>query len=108
MNADAIARGIARANKDAVFAAREDRRIDLDDVVTYAPPAFLTDDYDPTYRPSALTRDGSFEVDPESRELAEFMIHNGQWKRCPECGNGIATGLRVHATCEQNAKAGVA
>lgn len=108
MSAEAIARGIARANSDAVFAAREDRRIDLDDVVTYAPPAHLTDDYDPTYRPMALTRDGQFEVDADAHEVADYNIHAGIWKRCPECGEGIATGLRIHATCEQNLKAGVA
>ena len=104
----AVARGAQQANSDATTLTPEDRRIALDDVVTYAPPAHLTADYDPTYRPMALSRDGQFEVDDDAREVADYNIHAGIWKRCPECGEGIATGLRIHATCEQNRKAGVA
>lgn len=104
----AAARGAQHATADATTLLPEDRRITLEAVVTFALPAFLTNDYDPTYRPGAIDRDGTFATDPEAHEIAEYNIHTGQWKRCPECGNGIATGLRVHATCEQNVKAGVA
>lgn len=107
-SSDAYRLGIERANAPIPNSAANDHHIDIDDVVTYAPPAHLTDDYDPTYRPMALTRDGQFEVDPEAREIADYNVHAGIWKSCPECGEGIATGLRIHATCEQNLKAGVA
>lgn len=104
----AVARGAQQAHSDATTLAPEDRRINLNDVATSTPPAHLTNDYDPTYRPMALARDGQFEVDADAREVADYNVHAGIWKRCPECGEGIATGLRVHATCEQNLKAGVA
>ena len=99
---------VQAANAPIPKSAASDHRIALDDVATFALPAYLTRDYDPTYRPMALTRDGQFEVDPEAREIADCNIHASIWKRCPECGEGIATGLRIHATCEQNLKAGVA
>lgn len=105
---DAYKHGVARANEVAASAA-PDERIDLEAVVTYRPPAFLTTDYDPTYRPTRIDRNGSFEVtDPDAVAIAAQMVANGTWKRCPECGDPIATGQRIHALCEQARKAGAA
>jgi len=99
----AIERGIARANRDAAAAAifKADERVLRKDVVTHAPPAHLTADYDPTHRPSALNRTATIAVtDRDALKIAEQMIATGEWRRCPDCGDHIATGRRIHAICE--------
>lgn len=51
--AEAHQRGVTTAVEAAnIAAATGDHRIRLEDVVTFKPPAFLTSDYDPTYRPA--------------------------------------------------------
>lgn len=107
VNTPAYREGIERANAP-IPAVEIDQRIPHDKTATFAAPAYLTADYDPSHRPSAVDRSAAHTPDLEAVALAEALIANGTWKRCPECGNGITTGLRVHATCEQNRKAGVA
>lgn len=46
-------RGTAHAAAAAdIASAKQDTRIDIEDVVSFRCPSFLTLDYDPTYRPA--------------------------------------------------------
>lgn len=102
----AVARGAQQAHSDATTLAAEDRRIALDEVVTFTPPAHLTNDYDPAYRPMAMTRGGSFEVtDSDALAIADRLANT--LKACGLCGEPMTAGQQFqHNECARLVESG--
>ena len=102
--ANAAARGAQHAEDVVEIARNEDRRIDPDDVVTLTAPAFLTNDYDPTYLPSVRSG-GSFVVTDDAALAIAAMYRNpAKYPRCPDCdkpivAGGWGQGTGLHAWC---------
>jgi hypothetical protein len=102
--AQALESGAQSARVEVDTAVAEDRRISHQAIATFAPPAYLTNDYDPTYIPAVRTSGQFVVTDDAALALAAAYRNPAKCPRCIDCGEpivagGWAKGSGLHAWC---------
>ncbi len=102
--AHALESGAQAARVEVDTAVPEDKRIGHHTIATFAPPAFLTNDYDPTYTPAVRTSGRFVVTDDAALALAAVYRNPAKCPRCIDCGDpivagGWAKGSGLHAWC---------
>jgi len=83
-----------------------DGRITLDDVISFHVPSFLTADYDPTYRPSAINHYD--DINNTDVDQADRDALRANTKPCKACGGPLTAGqYSIHETCKETGLAGL-